>query len=475
MNPLINAVLGVLFVGVGLLATGLMYYLRGFSNGPPSRRSRTSKGDSPLSAARKSTQPPTHSPERGDEAEYLAAWKRPSDDVEPHMADIHAMAATGKSIIEPMRTRKRTFSWDDLLIKGAQLARLPLNEDEPVRTETVIGPGAEHPLVIATPVYVSHMSFGALSREIKIALAKGSAAAGTAICSGEGGILEDERAAAAKYIFEYVPNRYSVSEENLRRIDAVEIKIGQSAKPGMGGLLPGGKVTAEIAAVRGRPEGVDVVSPARFDDVRSQDDLKRKVDWLREKSGGKPIGVKLAAGNLEADLDFALAARPDFITVDGRAGATGAAPKMIKDATSIPTIFALYRARKLLDRRGAERVSLLMTGGLRVSSDFAKALALGADAVAIASAALMAAACQQYRICNTGRCPVGVTSQDPDLRARLDVEKSARRLANFLRVSTDELAAFARLTGRDDVHKLSLGDVCTVNSEISNHTEIEHV
>jgi glutamate synthase domain-containing protein 2 len=203
--------------------------------------------------------------------------------------------------------------------------------------------------------------------------------------------------------------------------------------------------------------------------------LKRKVDWLRERSEGKPIGIKIAAGNLEADLEFALSGEPDFITIDGRAGATGAAPKVVKDSASIPSIFALCRARKLLDEKRASNVSLVITGGLRISSDFAKALALGADAIAIGSAALMACGCQQYRICNTGRCPVGVTSQDPELRARLQIDESARRLENFLRVCTEELKAFARLTGNDDVHKLAISDICTTNSEISNHTDIEHV
>jgi len=329
-------------------------------------------------------------------------------------------------------------------------------------------------LVIDTPVYITHMSFGVLSREVKIALAKGSAAAKTAMCSGEGGILEDELQAAHKYIFEYVPNQYSVTDENLQRVDAIELKIGQSAKPGMGGHLPGNKVTAEIAAVQGRAEGADIISPARFEDIRTRDDLKRQVDRLRERSGGKPIGVKIAAGNVEADLAFALSAEPDFITVDGRAGATGAAPKTVKDATSIPTIFAICRARKFLDERNADNVSLMITGGLRISSDFAKAIALGADAVAIGTAALIACGCQQYRICNTGKCPVGITSQNPDLRARLQIDESARRWENFLTVCTEELKTFARLTGNDDIHRLAIPDLCTTNSEISNHTDIEH-
>ncbi len=400
---------------------------------------------------------------------------RLSDDLETHMADIHEMASTGEPVIEPMRTRKPSPSWDDILIKGAQLARIPLNRDVPVRTQTVIGPKAEIPLVIETPVYVTHMSFGALSREAKIALAKGSAAAKTAMCSGEGGILPDSLESSDKYIFEYVPNRYSVTEENLGRVDAIEIKVGQSAKPGMGGHLPGKKVTREIANIRGFREGEDIISPAHFEDIHNKEDLKKKVDWLRESSRGKPVGIKLAAGHVEADLEIALYAGPDFVTIDGRAGATGASPKFVKAATSLPSIFALHRARKYLDENGAEGISLLITGGLRISADFAKALAMGADAVAIGTAALMAIGCQQYRICDTGKCPKGIATQAPDLRARLDIDESARGLANFLRATTEELEDFARLTGNNDIHELSIRDLCTVNSEISNHTGIEHV
>jgi glutamate synthase domain-containing protein 2 len=399
---------------------------------------------------------------------------RPSDEHETSMADIHRMAATGESVLEPMRSRKASVSWDDILIKGAQLARLPLNREEHVDTRTVIGPKARKPLAISTPVIVSHMSFGSLSKEAQSALALGSGAAGTAMCSGEGGILAEALGMAHRFIFEYVPNRYSVTEENLRRVDAVEIKFGQSAKPGMGGHLPAGKVTAEIAAVRGFPEGADIISPARFPDIATREDLRRKVAELRQMTGGRPIGIKFAAGHVEADLEFALHAEPDFVTIDGRTGSTGAAVKFIKDATSIPTVYALHRARTYLDRRGVKDVTLIVTGGLRVSSDFAKALALGADVVAIGTAALMAIGCQQYRICDTGRCPVGIATQDPGLRERLNVEESARRLANFLRVSTEELQDFARLTGNDSVHKLSVRDLATTNSEISGHTGIVH-
>ncbi len=421
-------------------------------------------------AGEKAAEPPAASP-----GKTISDFERPADELEEYMADIHAMAKSGRSIIEPMRTKKAVISWDDILIKGAQLAAIPLNEKDAVNTHTVIGPKAKQPLEIEIPIYISHMSFGALSREVKIALAKGGAMMKTAMCSGEGGILTESLENSYKYIFEYVPNRYSVTEENLKKVDAIEIKIGQSSKPGMGGHLPGSKVTEEIAAVRGFPVGQDIISPAHFEDIITTDDLKRKIAWLRETSGGKPIGVKIAAGNVEADLEIILKAGPDFITIDGRPGATGASPKYIKAATSMPTIFALYRARKYLDQHGAGDISLIITGGLRASSDFAKALALGVDAVAIASAALMACGCQQYRICHTGKCPVGITTQDEELRQRLDIDQSAQWLRNFLSVSVEELKHFARLTGNDDVHNLGISDLCTTNSEISGYTDIEHI
>jgi len=317
------------------------------------------------------------------------------------------------------------------------------------------------------------MSFGALSREVKIALEKGSAMAGTAMCSGEGGILKEEMEAAYKYIFEYVPNHYSLTPENLKNADAIEIKIGQGTKPGLGGQLQGEKVNEEIAAVRGKPVGEDIHSPSRFAEITDSDDLKNLVSKLREESEGRPIGVKIAAGRIESDLAFCVYAEPDFITIDGRGGATGASPKLIRDATSVPTIYALYRARKYLDSIRSD-ISLVITGGLRVSSDFAKALAMGADAVAVATAALIAAACQQYRICDMGRCPVGVATQDPELRARLNVEAAANRVANFLNVSKAELESFARITGHNRIHDMNISDLCTISHEIYDFTDIPH-
>lgn len=390
-----------------------------------------------------------------------------------YMKEIHEMAVTGKSSIEAMGTQMKMPDWDDILVLGAQLNPMPLDEHADVSLKTIIGKHAKKPMILDMPVYISHMSFGALSKEMKIALAKGSAAAGTAMCSGEGGILPEEKAAAHKYIFEYVPNRYSVTDENLKTSDAIEIKIGQGTKPGMGGHLPGSKVTPEIATIRNKPLGKDVISPSRFPGINSAEDLKELVSKLRIQSEGRPIGIKIAAGRIERDLEFCVYAKPDFITIDGRGGATGASPAIIRDSTSVPTIYALYRARTYLDSVGSD-IDLVITGGLRVSSDFAKALAMGADAVAIASAAMVAAACQQYRICGTGMCPVGAATQDEHLRERLHIDAAAKRVANYLKCSAEELKTFARITGNPDIHGLSVDDLCTISGEISGHTNIAH-
>lgn len=404
--------------------------------------------------------------------EYPSDYAR-TDETCRYMKEIHQMAVSGSSLIEAMGTRMPMPGWDEILLLGAQLNPPPLDEHAPVNTMTVIGKHAKKPMILSGPVYISHMSFGALSREAKVALARGSALAKTAMCSGEGGILPEEQEASYRYIFEYVPNQYSVTDENLRKADAVEIKIGQGTKPGMGGHLPGSKVTPEIARVRNKPLGEDVISPSRFPDINTKEDLKNLVEELRRRSDGRPIGIKIAAGKIERDLEYCVFAQPDFITIDGRGGATGASPRLVRDSTSVPTVYALYRARKYLDSVRSD-ISLVITGGLRVSSDFAKAIAMGADAVAIASAALIAAACQQYRICGSGMCPVGISTQDPKLRSRLKVDAAAQRVANFLHVSLEELKTFARITGHSDLHDLSVEDLCTVSREISEFTNIPH-
>ena len=412
-------------------------------------------------------------PKNDSLSNYLREYKRDFDEFEKNMIDIHTMATTGESIISAMGTQLPIISWKDILILGGQLGKMPLLESEKVSLRTVIGKNAKKKMVLESPVFVSHMSFGALSKEAKTALAIGTSKVKTAMCSGEGGILEEEFENSYQYIFEYVPNKYSVNDENLKRVSAIEIKIGQGTKPGMGGHLPKEKVTEEIAKVRGKSLDEDIISPNKFEEINTKEDLRNLVTELRERSEGRPIGIKIAAGHIEEDLEFACFAKPDFITIDGRGGATGASPKIVRDSTTLPTIYALYRARKYLNEHN-EDISLIITGGLRTSSDFAKAIAMGADAVAIATAAMIAIGCQQYRVCNSGKCPIGIATQDPELIKRFNIEKSSKRLENYLKTVNDELRTFARITGNDDIHKLSYYDIVTTNDEIARYTNIKY-
>lgn len=405
---------------------------------------------------------------------YPKEFARTSSEDEIYMNIIQQMSLTGNSVVEPMKTTKQLISWDDVLLLGAQLSRIPLDDDAPVNTKTILGKSAKQPMELESPIIISHMSFGALSREAKVALAKGSAMAKTAICSGEGGILPEELEASYRYIFEYIPNLYSVNDENLKKVDAIEIKIGQGSKPGMGGQLPGDKVTKEIAEIRGKDMGEDIISPSHFSEVKTKDDLKALVDKLRLRSEGRPIGIKIAAGHIEQDMEWIGYSGADFMTIDGRGGGTGAAPKMLKDATTVPTLFAIYRADKYRKEHNLD-IDIIVTGGLRISSDFAKAIALGADAVAIATAAMMSLGCMQYRVCHKGNCPMGIATQAPELRSHLSIMPAAARVGNFLNAATDELRTFARITGKSDIHELSIEDLVTTNSEISDHTEIAHV
>lgn len=393
---------------------------------------------------------------------------------EEFVMDIDFMAENNETIINAMGTNVNVTSWKDILVLGSALNPLPLENDEEVSLKTIIGKNAKKPLIINSPIFISHMSFGALSKEAKTALAIGSKNVKTAMCSGEGGILDDEFKNSYKYIFEYVPNKYSVSDEVLKKVDAIEIKISQGTKPGMGGHLPGAKVTKEIARVRGKEAGIDIISPSKFEEIKTKEDLKDLVSTLREKSEGAPIGIKLAAGHIESDLEYCLYAEPDFITIDGRGGATAASPKVIKNSTSVPTIYALYRARKYLDEKNSD-ISLIITGGLRNSGDFAKAIAMGADAIAIATSALVAIGCRQYKVCHLGNCPMGIATQDESLRKNFDIEASSKRLTNYLNVVNEELKTFARITNHKDIHELNINDLVTTNSEISNNTNIKHV
>ena len=278
---------------------------------------------------------------------------------------------------------------------------------------------------------------------------------------------------AHRYIFEYIPNRYSCTEEVFQGCDAVEIKVGQATKPGMGGHLPGKKVTDEIARIRGKPVGEDILSPSRYPGIDTAEDMGYLVDYLREATGGKPIGIKIAAGNIEKDLEFISKTGCDFITIDGRGGATGSSPAFLKANTSVPTVYALARARKYMDEHGMEQ-DLIMTGGFRTSGDVFKALAMGADAVAMASAPLMALGCQRYRICDSGRCPMGIATHDPELTSRIDIDVGAQRVANFMKVLTEEISTFLRITGHERLDELSLEDIFTTDRDIHEWCGIRH-
>ncbi|CAH0992148.1 hypothetical protein SIN8267_02264 [Sinobacterium norvegicum] len=388
---------------------------------------------------------------------------------EPTVTFIHQLAREGLSTVGhhgPMTAmgvpRDQLPHWDDLQLMVAQMARQPLQEDVAVSTELVIGPQAKKPLRLSIPLFVSDMSFGALSEEAKIALSKGAELAGTGICSGEGGMLPEEQAANSRYFYELASAGFGYDEEKLKKVQAFHFKGGQGAKTGTGGHLPGNKNIGKISQVRGIEEGTPAISPPTFRDLHSEDDFKKFADRIREITGGIPIGFKLSANHIEADIQFALDASADYIILDGRGGGTGAAPEMFRDHISVPTIPALARARQYLDKQGASgRVTLIITGGLRVPIDFVKALALGADGVAISNSAMQSIGCVAARICNTNNCPAGIATQKQDLRQRLNVDKSAQQLANFFQASTELMQVMARACGHNSLAKFTQDDLAT--------------
>jgi len=370
--------------------------------------------------------------------------------------------------------RQQLPSWEDLLLLPAQLARKPLLGDTPVGSEVVIGPEAKKPLRLDIPLFVSDMSFGALSQEAKVALAKGAELAGTVICSGEGGMLPEEEASNSRYFYEFASGRFGWSLEKVKKCQAFHFKAGQGAKTGTGGHLPGSKVTPEIAAVRGLEPGQAAISPACFTDLNSAADFRRVAGEVRDATGGIPIGFKMSAQHIEADLDFALEAGADYIILDGRGGATGAAPNIFKDNISVPTMVALARARRHLDARKRPEVTLIITGGLRTESDFVKALALGADAIAVSNAALQAIGCLGMRACHTNNCPVGIATQQAHLRARLNIERSAQQLYNYFTATVTLMKVLARGCGHAYLGQFVQSDLTTWKREIAELTGIHY-
>jgi methylamine---glutamate N-methyltransferase subunit C len=413
---------------------------------------------------------------------YLGQWTRRGA-TDRGMYTVHHLAEGGRAAVDAMGTQRLDPGtpraphpgYDDLTFRPAQLDRLPTQGDVPIDTSVVLGTRAQKPLTLDIPLFVSHMSYGALSVEAKEALARGSAAAGSAIASGEGGAHPRERNNAARYIFEMASGYFGWNDDNIRHADAIEIKIGQGAKPGLGGTLLGAKVTPEIAEVRGVKPGTDVHSPAHFRDINSPADLARRVAEIKATSGGVPVGIKFAGGNVEADLAVAIEAGADWVTVDGLGGGTGAAPVHVKDHVGIPSMFSLIRARRWLDDHGVTDVQLIATGGFRTPDEMAKALALGADAVALATSSLMAIGCQQYRACHRGTCPVGIATQDPVLRERLDIATSATRLEAFLRGSTAMIVDYTRVCGHIRVGDLSHADLISLDRDLAERTDLQWV
>lgn len=401
---------------------------------------------------------------------------------EPTVEFIHQLAREGLSKMGhhgPMTSmgvpRNELPHWDDLQIMVAQMATKPLLEDVSVSTQLVIGPNAKRPLTLDIPLFVSDMSFGALSEEAKVSLATGAELAGTGICSGEGGMLPEEQAANSRYFYEFASAGFGYDESKLINVQAFHFKGGQGAKTGTGGHLPGNKNIGKIAEVRGIEAGTAAISPPTFKNLHTTEDFKAFADRVREVTGGIPIGFKLSANHIESDIQFALDASADYLILDGRGGGTGAAPEMFRDHISVPTIPALARARAYLDKQGVSgEVTLIVTGGLRVPMDFVKAMALGADGVAISNSAMQSIGCVAARMCNTNNCPAGIATQKADLRQRLNVSKASVQLKNFFEASVELMQVMSRACGHDALNKFNKNDLATWKKEMAQLSGVKY-
>ncbi|MBM4241727.1 MAG: 4Fe-4S dicluster domain-containing protein [Euryarchaeota archaeon] len=393
------------------------------------------------------------------------------------IADIRYTSKAGRYVLRGFGTERRLPNFDDIIILPAQASIPPVDKyREPCNTKVVLGTRyAEEPLVLETPVMIAGMSFGALSKECKLAMAKGSSVVGSCANTGEGGMLPEEREYADKLIVQYSSGRFGVSANYLNVGDAIEVKIGQGAKPGMGGHLMAEKVSPEVAEIRGIPLGTDALSPARFLDATKEGDLAKHVELLREVTDWRvPILVKLGPGRVDDDVRIAVEVGADIISVDGMEGGTGAAPEVVIEHTGIPTLAALVQSVRELEEMGMkDEVDLIITGGIRSGADVAKAMAMGADAAYIGTGAMIAMGCRACRMCYTGKCPVGVATQDPSLRERLDVELGAMRIANYIKSLTEETKMLAQLAGHDDIRKFSPNDLRVLDSNTATITGLK--
>jgi glutamate synthase domain-containing protein 2 len=417
------------------------------------------------------------------------------------IAEIHERADLGRYAIRGLGARRRVPSFDDLVFLTASASRYPLEGyRERCETRTVLGArhGA-HPIDLAMPITIAGMSFGALSAPAKQALGRAASEAGTSTTTGDGGMTEEERESSKTLVYQCLPSRYGFNPRHLRAADAIEIVIGQGAKPGGGGMLLGQKVGPRVAAMRALPEGIDQRSACRHPDWTGPDDLRIKIEELREATGWeKPVYVKIGATRVGHDVKLAVASGADVVVVDGMQGGTGATQDVFIEHTGIPTLPAVRLAAGALAELGVERdVQLIVSGGIRTGADVAKALALGATAVSIGVGALLALGCNrpswrdgpdevdatadyaalgtvagQCTACHTGRCPVGITTQDEVLARRLDVDLAAERVLNYLRALTMEVTMLARACGKSDVHHLEPEDLAALTVEAAAMAQI---
>ncbi|OGI23532.1 MAG: glutamate synthase [Candidatus Moranbacteria bacterium RIFOXYA1_FULL_44_8] len=393
-----------------------------------------------------------------------------SDEFYQTVVDIKTLAETGERIVRPMGSLKKpgcNFSLGNLHFMPAQVAKIPLDREEKVNTEVTIGPKAKKPMKVSSPIMISGMSFGSTSKNVHLVISQAAKYLKIGFNSGEGGILDEEYESKEFLIGQYATGRFGLNEDVIKKVAAVEIRFGQGAYPGKGSYLPAKKMTEEVANLRGLKTGETAYSPAHHHDMETLEEIKNKVAWLREMTGGVPVGAKIGCGNVEKDVKVLAEAGVDFIAIDGFGGGTGATDAFVKDNVGIPVFAAVPRAYKMLKDLGVKNnISLIAAGGLRISADFAKCLALGADAVYIGTAALIAINCQQYRVCHTGLCPTGVTTHRPELTSQLKIKEGVRKLSNFVKISTEEIAEIARILGKNDVNELSSEDLVAMNKDL---------